>query len=119
MEERGRLSIQNIIGRITHGLIGMDIFLSEKTNNAYLKDFLTLKEDEIKQAFLSASAQKRLIPPYETKLSDEENSFLNCVKKAQELVVRIDKVKSDKEIEVCLNDLGTKMDVIYATLPER
>lgn len=113
------MSIQNIIGRITHGLIGMDIFLSEKTNNAYLKDFLTLKEDEIKQAFLSSSAQKRLIPPYETKLSDEENSFLNCVKKAQELVVRIDKVKSDKEIEVCLNDLGTKMDVIYATLPER
>jgi hypothetical protein len=119
MEEGSRLSIQNIIGRITHGLIGMDIFLSKKVSNAYLKDFLTLKEDEIRQVFLSSSAQKRLIPPHEVKLSAEESSFLDCVKNAQKLVTRIDQVKSDREIEACLNDLGSKMDVIYAVISER
>lgn len=113
------MSVQNIIGRITHGLIGMDIFLNEKKGNEYLQDFLTLKEDDIKEAFLSISAQKKLIPSHEAKLSDEENVFLDCVRKAQGLVAGIDRVKSHKEIEDCINELGSKMDVIYAAIPER
>jgi hypothetical protein len=119
MEEKSRLSVQNIIGRITHGLVGMDIFLNEKKSNEYLRDFLTLKEDEIKEAFLSTTAQKRLVPSREVKLSDEESVFLNCFRKTQEMVVKIDEVKSNREIEDSINELGSKMDIIYATVPER
>jgi len=119
MEGRNKLSIQNIIGRITHGLIGMDIYLNEKKSNDYLKDFLTLEENELTEAFLSTNSQKRLIPLHEATLSNEENAFLECVKKAQKIVAGLGKVESDKEIEDCINELGAKMDIIYATIPER
>jgi len=113
------LSVYNIIGRITHGLIGMDIFLDEKKSNEYLKDFLTLKEDEIKEALLLTSPQKRLIPLAQEKLSNEESAFLKCIKKTQEIVAKIDRIESDSEIEKCINELGSKMDIIYAAVPER
>lgn len=119
MEERKRLSIQNIIGRVTHGLVGMDIFLNERRGNDYLKDFLTLKEDEIKATFLSSSSKKRLIPSDEAKLTDEENAFIVCIVKTRELIARIDRIESTKEIEDCINELGSKMDIIYAAIPER
>jgi hypothetical protein len=119
MERRSKLSVQNIIGRITHGLVGMDIYLNEKKSNDYLRDFLTLEENEITEVFLSMIAQNRLIPSHEAKLSDEETAFLESVKKAQKIVRGIDKVESDKEIEDCINELGAKMDIIYATIPER
>ena len=118
MEEEKRLSIQNIIGRVTHGLVGMDVFLNERGSTGYLEDFLTLNEDEIKTAFLSASITKRLIPPDEAKLSEKESAFIVCVRKTRELIARIDKIDSTKEIEDCINELGSKMDVIYAAIPE-
>jgi peptide subunit release factor 1 (eRF1) len=119
MEGKSKLSVQNIIGRITHGLVGMDIFLNEKTRNEYLADFLTLKEDEIKEIFLWTSAQRRLIPSCELKLSDEENGFLECIRRAQEVVQKIDQIESDKEIENCINELGSKMDIIYTAAQQR
>lgn len=119
MEKEKRLSIQNIIGRVTHGLVGMDVFLDERGSTDYLKDFLTLNEDEIKTAFLSASSTKRLIPRDEAELSEKENAFIACVRKTRELIARIDKIDSTKEIEDCINELGSKMDVIYAAIPER
>lgn len=119
MEEKNKLSVQNIIGRVTHGLVGMDIFLNEKKSNDYLKDFLTLREDEIKEAFLSRSVPKKLIPSHEAELSKEESAFLSCLRKAQEIVAKIDRVESDREIEDCINELGSRMDIIYATVPER
>jgi hypothetical protein len=118
MESLEKVSIENIIGRITHGLIGMDIFITEKKENEYLKDFLTLDENEIKDAFLSTSAQKRLIPVGEVRLSNDEVRFLDCIKRAQRLVARIGTNNVDNEVEDCIIELGSKMDIIYAAVPE-
>ena len=46
------LLTQNVIGRITHGLIGLDLYIEEKKDNVYLNDFLTLTEDEVKAVLL-------------------------------------------------------------------
>jgi hypothetical protein len=118
MEEERGFSIHNIIGRVTHGLIGLDLFLNEKKNNDYLRDFLTLHEDEMKAAFLSSSYENELIPSSEPKLSNEAREFIECVKKTQKLVERINEVKSQREIEDSINSLGHKMDIIYAAIPE-
>jgi len=117
MEEK-KLSIQNIIGRVTHGLVGMDVFLNEGRSNDYLKDFLTLNEDEIKTVFLSSGSKKRLIPREEAELSDEENAFIGAIRKTRELIVGIDRADPTK-IEDCINELGGKIDTLYAAIPER
>lgn len=111
------MSIQNIIGRVTHGLVGMDLFLNERKSNDYLKDFLTLTEDEIKAVLLSSISKKRLIPQGEAELSEEEKSFIASIGKTLEIIARIDRIES-KEIEDCINELGNKMDTIYAAIPE-
>lgn len=113
------MSVQNIIGRVTHGLIGMDIYLNEKAVNAYLQDFLTLTEEEIKETFLAMTVQKKLVPSNATRLSNDESAFVECVKKAQGIVSKIERLESDDEIENCIKELGSKLDIIYATLPER
>ena len=109
--------VQNIIGRITHGLIGLDIYLNEKKSNSYLEDFLTLKEGEIKTALVSTFSKTRLVPTAKVELSDEEEALLRCVAKTQQLILNLERVNSEKEIENSINELGAKLDVIYeATL---
>lgn len=119
MEEQRGVSIYNVIGRVTHGLIGLDIYLTEKKDNDYLKDFLTLNEEEMRVAFLSSARENELIPPREEKLSEEAEAFIECVKETQKLVQRINRIGSPKEIEHSIDSLGKKMDIIYAAVPER
>lgn len=119
MEGQRGISIYNVIGRVTHGLIGLDIYLTEKKSNNYLKDFLTLNEKEMRVAFLSSARENELIPPREGELPKEAEAFIECVKETQKLVQRIDKIESSKEIEHSIDSLGKKMDIIYAAVPER
>lgn len=119
MQATNSLLIQNIIGRITHGLVGLDIFLNEKSDNNYLKDFLTLTKDEIKEALISTSSKTKLIPTAKVELSDEEEALIQCVTKTQRLILNLKRVDSDKEIENSINELGAKLDVIYKAIPAK
>lgn len=109
------LLTQNVIGRITHGLIGLDLYIEEKKDNVYLNDFLTLTEDEVKAVLLSTSAKMGLIPRAEVTLSEEEKSLIDTIKKAQAVVKKIDHADA-KELEPIIQDLGSKMNIIYHNL---
>lgn len=109
------LSTQNVIARITHGLIGLDLYIEERKDNNYIKDFLTLREDEVKAALLSTSANMGLIPKAEVTLSEEETSLINTIKRAQEIVKKIDHTDA-KELEPIIQDLGSKMNILYRHL---
>jgi hypothetical protein len=119
MQTTNLLLVQNIVGRITHGLVGLDIYLNEKKSNNYLEDFLTLKEGEIKTALVSTSSKARLIPTAKVELSDEEEALIRCVTKVQKLILNLEKVGSEKEIENSINELGAKLDVIYKAMPSK
>jgi len=116
MQTKNSFPLQNIIGRITHGLIGLDIFLKEKKTNTYLDDFLTLKEEEIKAALVSAYARTKLVPPAEIQLSEEQSATIKCVIRTQKMISNLDKVNSEKEIEASIEELGMKLDVIYQAM---
>lgn len=117
MERKG-ISIYNVIGRVTHGLIGLDIYVNQKRNTEYLKDFLTLDEQEMRAAFLSITSENELIPHREGKLPEKAEEFIKCVKETQKLVQKIGKIDSTKEIKQSLDSLEKKMDIIYASVPE-
>ena len=119
MQATNSFLVQNIVGRITHGLIGLDIYMNEKESNDYLKDFLTLKGEEIKAALVSTSSKTKLIPTAKVELSEEEEALIRCVAKTQELVLNLDKVNSEKEIENSIKELGAKLDVIYKAMPAK
>ena len=119
MQKANSLLTHNVIGRITHGLIGLELFLKEKKSNNYLKDFLTLKEEEIKASLLSASAKMGLILVSDITLSEEQNIFVQTVLRAQEAVKKIDvcaRIDHYEELESLILDLGSKLDVIYRHL---
>lgn len=117
MQKADCLLVQNVIGRITHGLIGFDLFLQGKKNNNYLGDFLTLREDELKLALASASAKMGLIPAG-IKVSPEEVSAITAVMNAQRVARKIDKVSSG-EIERIITDLERKLDLFYRSVRYR
>lgn len=117
MQRTNLPSIQNIVGRITHGLIGLDIYLSEKKSNDYLKDFLTLGGEEIKGALVAVSSWTRLIPPVKGDLSEQMEELVECVAKTQQLVSNLDKVNSEKKIIDTIHELGAKLDILYQAIP--
>lgn len=119
MQTTNSLLVQNIVGRITHGLIGLDIYLNERKSNDYLKDFLTLNKEEIKTALVSTASKTKLIPTAKFQLSEEEESLILCVLKTQQLISNLDKDVSEKEIEDSINELGTNLDVIYKVMPAK
>ena len=109
------LLTQNVIGRITHGLMGLDLYIEERKENTYLKDFQTLTEEQVKAALLSTSVKMGLMPRGEVTLSEEQKSFIDSVKKAQAAVNEIDH-KDAKELEPIIEDLGSRMNIIYRNL---
>lgn len=111
MQRADRLIVQNVVGRITHGLVGFDLFMQGKRNNHYLRDFLTLSDDELKLALASASVKVGLLPA-RREVSSEETNIIAVVKKAQEIARKINQTPSD-EIERTMTDLEDKLSFIY------
>jgi len=118
MEKTNSLMAYNVIGRITHGLIGLDLFLNEGKTNNYLKDFLTLKEEEMKVALLSTSHARAvgLVPIANIPLSEEQTSLIQTILKTQEKVRKIGEIEHPEELEPLIGDLGSKLDVMYRQL---
>jgi len=116
MQATNSFLVQNVVGRITHGLIGLDIFLNEKRSNDYLEDFLTLEEEEIKEALATASLKIGLIPTAPAKLSEEEEALIQCVAKTKRLISTLEKAGSEEEVERAISELGVRLDVIYRAM---
>jgi hypothetical protein len=118
MQQTNSFAVQNIAGRITHGLVGLDIFLNEKKDNDYLKDFLTLKDQEIEESLVTSS-QTMLIPTAKGELSKEIKDLIQCVGEAQQLVLNLDKMNSEEKIVATIHQLGAKVELLYEALQSR
>ena len=103
---------QNVIGRITHGLIGLDIFSREKKDNQYLRDFLSLKREEINEA-LTAASSGRLVPNGRRVSLQESVEIMNKILKAQNVIRRINKAKQE-EIDVTMDNLKKATRMFYS-----
>lgn len=102
---------QNVIGRITHGLIGLDIFTREKKENRYLQDFLSLEAREINAALTSASAG-RLVPNARRVSFEESTDLLQKILQAQEVVRHISKA-DQTEIDLAVQNLKKATRLFY------
>lgn len=111
MQKVDLLLVQNVIARITHGLIGFDLFMQGKKDNDYLQDFLTLKDDDLREALLSASAKMELIP-MTINISSEEKSIIETVKRAQQIAEKIDDTDSG-QIDQIMTELEDKLNIFY------
>jgi len=116
MQRTNSLLTHNVIGRITHGLIGLELFMNERKYNNYLKDFLTLSEEEIRAALLSSSAKMGLVQVANMPLSEEQTGLIQTVISVQETVKNADKIDPQKDIEPLISELGSKLDVVYRNL---
>jgi hypothetical protein len=103
---------QNVIGRLTHGLVGLDIFMQEKKENPYLQDFLSLEAREINEALTSASAG-RLVPNGYKVSFEESIDLLKKILQAQE-VVRCIKRADKKDIDSAVQNLKKATRLFYA-----
>lgn len=103
---------QNVIGRLTHGLVGLDIFMQEKKKNPYLHDFLSLEAREINEALTSASP-RRLVPNAYKVSFEESTDLLKKILKAQEVVRYIEKA-DQKDIDFAVQNLKKATRLFYA-----
>lgn len=106
------ISGQNVIGRITHGLIGLDIFMQEKKENRYLQDFLSLKAQEINEALMSASVG-RLVPNSHGVSLEESANLLKKILEAQKVAGHIGEASSE-EITSAAESLKRATRLFYA-----
>ena len=116
MERANSLFAQNVIGRITHGLVGFDLFLEEGKDNDYLKDFLTLSDKDLENALLSAPLQVRCISATSISLQPEHRDLIETVKQAQIVAKKIREVDPKRDIEPMIQKLGSKLDIIYRSV---
>lgn len=117
MQRADRILIQNVIGRITHGLIGFDLSIQGKGKNQFLQDFLTLKNDELELALISASVKYKWLPAKRV-MSPEEKSLIASVTKAQGIAKRIDQTPTNK-IEQTMTELEERLDLLYQAVFSR
>lgn len=111
--ESSSLLVQNVIGRITHGLIGLDLYLQEKKKNNYLNDFLTVTENEVKEALLLSTSKLELIPAARNELLNKQIELINIIKETQNMVKNLDKIDPDKDVVPLIQRLGSKLNIIY------
>jgi hypothetical protein len=108
--------VQNIIGRITHGMIGLDLYFRKKENSQYLKDFLSLNEDDLKCALSLTSSSKHFAPPEDGK--DGVDDLAKAVRNAQGLAKNIEQA-NPRSIEKAVRELSVRINVLYDIMMQR
>jgi hypothetical protein len=109
--------VQNVIGRITHGLIGLDLYKQGNTNNKYLEDFLTLRYNEVKDVLNPLMQTRDLIPIFGNQ-SVSMKSVAEIVKKTQEIIRNIDKINQE-EIDRAMSELENALNIVYSNFLNR
>lgn len=106
------LLVQNVLGKITHGLIGFDLCLQGKEGDKYLNDFLALKDDELDAVFVIATANMRFLPGRDNDTSREKEELEATIRRARAVAQQIDVAEPDDIVSV-VQDLCDKMDFLY------
>lgn len=104
--------VQNVVSRIAHGLMGLDLFTQKKERNDYLRDFLTLKPMELEQAFTPSPGTK-LVPNSGRASLEEWAIFIGKIQGAQKVIENIEKA-DEREIEGVVNDLQDAIRFFYS-----
>ena len=89
MQGSGLGIVQNVIARITHGMIGLDLQAQGKINNKFVNDLLSLKDEEIIEALKSSSVSTNFskFAPVEEKIIDKQGSeIISTVEKAKKMI---------------------------------
>lgn len=105
------LLLQNILGRLTHGLIGLDLYQQESARNQYLNDFLTLETSEVEQA-LVAGTPRGLVPSQCEVSLEEFGTILTDITKAQHTVKNLEKEKPET-IQTTIRNLKKTVTLLY------
>ena len=109
------LFLQNIVGRITHGLIGFDLVSQGKDGSKYLADFLSLEESEIDAAFNFASVNLGFIPANAKYSSEEKQQLKKVIRRARAIAEKGSEMGS-QEAKQIISELYEKMDFLYQGL---
>jgi len=107
--------VQNVVSRIAHGLIGLDLFSQRGEETNYLKDFLTLKATDLEQALASAPGATKLVPNSKRTTFEEWAAIVERVLKAQRIIKDIRNVDRS-EIEHVAKDMQEVMQFFYSQL---
>lgn len=110
--------VQNVIARITHGMVGFDLCLQGKGNNQYLSDFLSLKEDELKSAVGSASANTGFAPLSQEIAVKQGIEIISTVQRAQQLAKKIENTEPET-ISRTIAELEQKLNILYCGVIRR
>jgi len=109
------LLLQNIVGRITHGLIGFDLIMQGKDGSKYLADFLSLEEPELDAAFNFASINLGFVPADSEYSSKEKQELKEVIRRARAIAEKGGKMTSQEAKEI-ISNLYEKMDFLYRGL---
>lgn len=106
------LHVQNVLGKITHGLIGFDLHVQGEEGSKYLNDFLALKDDELDAVFKIATANMHFLPGRDEDTSKEKVELEEAIRRARDIAQHIDAVETD-DIICIIHDLCGKMGFLY------
>ncbi len=104
--------VQNVVNRIAHGLMGLDLFMQRRERNDYLRDFLTLKSMELEQAFTPSPGTK-LAPNSGRNALEEWVTFIGKIQGAQRVIESIENA-DEHEIERVASDLQDAVRFFYS-----
>lgn len=107
------LLMQNVIGRLTHGLIGLDLYEQEKVRNQYLDDFLTLETKEVESA-LAAKTTKGLVPAECQVTLEDFGLVTKNIEKAKQTVKNLEK-QTPEDIKATINGLKKTVLLLYGS----
>lgn len=106
------LTLQNIVGRITHGLIGFDLVAQGKDGSKFLADFLSLEDRVLDTALNFISTNVGFVPAGSEYSSEEKKVLKEAIDRARAIARKGDKIDSQEAREI-MSDLYGKMGFLY------
>jgi hypothetical protein len=107
--------VQNVIARITHGMIGLDLQAQGKIDNKFVADLLSLENEEIVAALKSTSMSTNFskFAPLEDEIIDKQGSeIIASVNKAKRMIE--DKETNQEKLAGMVEELEEKLAVLYS-----
>jgi hypothetical protein len=107
--------VQNVIARITHGMIGLDFQAQGKNNNKFVCDLLSLQNEEIIAALKSTSTNtnfSKFAPIEEEIICTQGNEIVASVEKAKKMIA--EKETDNEKIAAMIEELEEKLAVLYS-----
>lgn len=107
-----RFTDQAVIGKITHGIIGLELYMVENHPNEYLNDFINLEEGEIKSALQGGWVNSSIVSIDQVQ-PKEFDDIIETVRHAQQVARNPDQSGND-QISKAISSLEAKLRLIYS-----